>query len=128
MSKFQEVSINFLAECLFCKISNKDIPTEFLYEDSDILAFHDIHPLAPVHILIIPRKHVETIADIKESDIMLMGKIIWAAKTLAEKEGIAEQGYKLLFRVKRHGGQEVPHVHLHLIGGAPLSEGIHAIT
>lgn len=114
-------------DCLFCKIINKEIPTDFLHEDEDILAFRDIHPLAPVHILVIPKKHIETVANIEEKDAELMGKIIWLAKNLAEKEGIAKNGYKLLFRVNQYGGQEVPHLHLHLIGGAPLSEGIHPI-
>ena len=113
--------------CLFCKIANREIPTEFLYEDEEVLAFRDIHPLAPVHILVIPKKHIESVADINEKDASLMGKMILTAKVLAQEEGISASGYKLLFRVKKYGGQEVPHIHLHLIGGAPLTEGIHPI-
>ena len=116
-----------MSKCVFCKIANKELPTQLLYEDEKILALRDIRPLAPVHILIIPKEHIESITDIEEKDIELLGRIIFVAKSLAEKEDIADKGYKLLFRVKQHGGQEVPHVHLHLIGGAPLAEGIHPL-
>ncbi len=114
-------------DCIFCKIANKEIPTEFLYEDDLVAAFKDIRPIAPVHILIIPKRHIESIADLKDSDQQLAGGLIMVAKKLAQDFGIAQKGYKLLFRVGRHGGQEVPHVHLHLIGGAPLAEGIRPI-
>jgi len=112
--------------CVFCKIINKEIKAEILYEDNDILAFKDIHPLAPIHILIIPKKHIEGINFLGETeeDIRLSGKLIIVAKKLAEEAGIGKKGYKLLFRVGRDGGQEVEHIHLHLLGGAKLSEGI----
>lgn len=112
--------------CVFCKIANKEIKTDILYENDDVLAFKDIHPLAPIHILIIPKKHIEGINFLGETekDILLAGNMIIAAKKLAEKAGIGEKGYKLLFRVGREGGQEVPHIHLHLLGGARLSENI----
>lgn len=111
--------------CIFCKISAKEIPAEIVYEDKDVVAFNDIRPLAPVHVLVIPRRHIDTINHVTDKDRLLMGKIIMAAKKIAKKIGIDEGGYKLLFRVGDHGGQEVPHVHLHLIGGAPLHEDIH---
>lgn len=114
-------------DCVFCKIANKEMKAEILYEDEMVCAFRDAHPIAPVHILIIPKKHIESIADLQEKDEALAGRLIMVAKNLAEKEGIAESGYKLLFRVRGHGGQEVPHIHLHLIGGAKLSENIRPI-
>lgn len=113
-----------MKSCIFCKIAQKQISADIVYEDTDILAFHDRAPLAPVHILVIPRKHISSIADISEEDTLLMGKLIYAAKKIAEDLKISGNGYKLLFRVGEHGGQEVGHIHLHLIGGAKLSEGI----
>jgi histidine triad (HIT) family protein len=114
-------------DCIFCKIANKEIPAEILYEDDLVAAFPDVHPAAPVHILIVPKKHIESIADLEEGDETLAGRMIMVAKGLAEKKNIAEKGYKLLFRVRDNGGQEVPHIHLHLIGGARLSENIRPI-
>jgi len=113
-----------MSECLFCDIVKNKLPTEVIYEDGLIMAFNDIHPLAPVHILIIPKIHVVSINNLEEKNIELIGKIILVAKKLAKEKGIAENGYKLLFRTGKHGQQEVPHVHLHLIGGAQLKEDI----
>lgn len=114
-------------ECVFCKIVNKEIPSEIVYEDKKILAFKDIHPLAPVHVLIIPKRHIASIIYIKKEDTQLLGKLILVAKNIAEDFKLSKNGYKLLFRVGRHGGQVVEHIHLHLIGGAQLSENIHPI-
>jgi histidine triad (HIT) family protein len=116
-----------MEDCLFCKIAKKETPADIVYEDEEILAFKDIHPIAPVHILVIPKKHISSIVEVKEEDTELMGKIIVAAKKIADELDISKDGYKLLFRVRRHGGQEVSHIHLHLIGGAPLFEDIHPI-
>ena len=116
-----------MVDCIFCKIINKDIPAEIVAENDEIIAFKDLHPLAPVHILIIPKEHIQTIDDLEDRHESLMGKMILTAKKIARDKKISEGGYKLLFRVKKHGGQEVDHIHLHLIGGAPLAEGIHAI-
>jgi len=110
--------------CIFCKIINKEIPTEFLYEDDLVVAFRDIHPLAPVHVLVIPKKHIASITEIGDGDEQLLGRLVLAAKKVAENLHISEKGYKLLIRVGEHGGQEVEHIHLHLIGGAKLREGI----
>lgn len=110
--------------CIFCKIVNKEVPAEILYEDDEIIAFNDVHPIAPVHILVIPKKHINSVNNLAMSDVNLMGTVILVAKKLAEDKGIASDGYKLLFRVGEHGGQEVPHVHVHLIGGAQLHEDI----
>ena len=114
-------------DCIFCKIAKKEIPSDSVFEDDLVFAFKDRTPIAPVHILIIPKEHFESIADLKEEHETLVGRLILVAKKLAEQAGISEGGYKLLFRVGKHGGQEVPHIHLHLIGGARLSENIRPI-
>jgi histidine triad (HIT) family protein len=116
-----------MTNCLFCKIIRKEIPTEFLYEDDLVAAFKDIRPIAPVHVLLIPKKHIESVADLTDKDEILAGRLIMAAKKIAEDLAIAKNGYKLLFRVGKHGGQEVSHIHLHLLGGARLSENIRPI-
>lgn len=116
-----------VSDCIFCKIVKKEVPTKILFEDDLVLAFNDIHPNAPVHILIISKKHIGSIIELGNKDELLAGRMIMVAKKLAEQKGIEKDGYKLLFRVGRHGGQEVPHIHLHLIGGAPLSENIRPI-
>jgi histidine triad (HIT) family protein len=110
--------------CIFCKIISKEIPADIIFEDDDILAFKDIHPVAPVHILIIPKKHIESINDLNDDDKNLAGKLILTAKKIAQDLQIADKGYKLLIRTGENGGQEVPHIHLHLIGGAKLFEEI----
>ncbi len=113
--------------CIFCKIIEKEIPAEIVFEDEEILAFKDARPLAPVHILIIPKKHIASIDNLEDTDALLMGKLIVAARTLARKFDISEKGYRLLIRVGEWGGQEVPHIHLHLIGGAQLYEEIRLV-
>lgn len=110
---------------IFLKIIRKEVPADIVYEDDEILAFYDIHPLAPVHILIIPKKPIESIAAMDEEDVPLVGKMFLLARNIARDLNISEKGYKLLIRVGKDGGQEVPHLHLHLLGGARLSENIH---
>lgn len=114
-------------ECIFCKIIRKEIPAELLYEDDLVAAFRDIKPIVPEHILIVPKEHLESIADLTEEHEALAGRMIMAAKKIAAKLGIAASGYKLLFRVGPNGGQEVPHIHLHLLGGGRMSEGIRVV-
>jgi len=104
-------------DCLFCKIIAGKIPAEIVYQDEDVLAFKDVKPAAPVHILIVPKKHLSSVAEIGSEDTLLMGKLIAVAKKLAEDFGIAESGYKLLIRVGKGAGQEIMHIHLHLMGG-----------
>ena len=106
-------------DCIFCKIVNREIPKEIIFEDDLVTAFDDNNPVASVHILIVPRKHIESINDLTESDKneRLMGRLILVARKIAVKKGIAEVGYKLLIRTGKAGGQEVPHIHLHLMGG-----------
>lgn len=104
-------------ECIFCKIVKKQIPSTIVYEDEDILAFKDIHPVAPVHILIIPKKHIPTITDISEEDIDLIGKIHLVAGKIAKDAGIWDQGFRLVNNCRSDGGQVVYHLHFHLLGG-----------
>ena len=109
---------------VFTKIINKEILADVLYEDDDVLAFRDIHPLAPVHVLIIPKREIPSIESLESCDALLVGKMVLIARDVARHLNISEKGYKLLFRVGRDGGQEIPHIHLHLIGGARLHEDI----
>lgn len=101
-------------DCIFCKIVKREIPATMRYEDERAVAFNDIHPKERVHILVIPKKHIATIADMGEGDEMLMGHLVKIGKELASKHQCP--GYKLLFSVGKEGGQEVFHVHLHLMG------------
>jgi len=114
-------------DCLFCKIVRGEIKADIVYQDKEVVAFKDIHPIAPVHILIIPTKHIGSIVQIQNEDRELMGKLIVTAKKIADDLNISKDGYKLLFRVGRYGGQEVGHIHLHLIGGAEMVEDIHPV-
>ena len=111
-------------EDIFCKIIRGEIPAKKVYEDDFVFAFYDIHPIAPVHILIIPKKHIESVNDLEEGDVEIMGNMFLAAKKIAFELGIAEKGYKLLVRTGRDGGQEVPHIHMHLLGGAKITHNL----
>jgi histidine triad (HIT) family protein len=113
---------------IFLKIIRKEISADIVYEDAEILAFRDIRPIAPVHILIIPKKPIESMANAEEEDALLIGKMFLTAKHIAQDLNISEKGYKLLVRVGKDGGQEVPHLHIHLIGGAKLTEDIHPVN
>lgn len=107
--------------CLFCRVAAHELPSTVAYEDDGLMAFADIRPKAPVHLLIIPKDHVlASVADMSPDHQALIGRMIWRAKVLAEERGIAPDGYRLVFNVRRHGGQEVDHLHLHLLGGQPL--------
>ncbi len=104
-------------DCLFCKLTNGIIPTQFLFESDNIAAFRDINPEAPVHILIVPKKHIRSLNDISEADRNILSEMFAAAKDIAKKEGIDKSGYKVLINVEQGGGQVIFHLHLHLIGG-----------
>jgi len=107
-------------ECLFCRIAAGEIPSDIVYQDEEFLAFRDINPLAPTHILVIPRKHISSLADLADQQQELMGRLIILATRLAEKEGIAERGYRLVINCGAEGGQVIGHLHLHLLGGRKL--------
>ena len=104
-------------ECLFCKIVNKELPSEIVYEDKEILVFKDINPKAPVHLLIVPKKHIPSVNELKKEDKDLIGSLFLVAKNMAEKTEINKTGYKLCFNVGKGAGQMVDHLHLHLLGG-----------
>ena len=110
--------------CLFCKIVRKEIPSTIVYEDEEIVAFKDINPIAPVHILVIPKKHFDSIKDIKEEDISLIGRIHLVINKIAKEQGIAEPGYRVVTNSGRDAGQEVVDLHFHIIGGKVLGNKI----
>ena len=107
-------------ECVFCRIAAGEVPSDIVYQDEDFLAFRDILPKAPTHVLIIPKTHITSVAELTERQQRLAGRLILIAKKLAEKEGIAKKGYRLVINCGPEGGQVVPHLHLHLIGGRKL--------
>ncbi|AGH81384.1 histidine triad (HIT) protein [Psychromonas sp. CNPT3] len=109
-------------ETIFRKIINKEIPADILYQDDFVTAFRDISPQAPVHILIIPNKLIATVNDIEVEDEVLVGKLYTVAKKLAQQEGIDASGYRLIMNCNKDGGQEVFHIHLHLLGGENLGK------
>lgn len=109
-------------DCIFCRIVAGEIPADIVYQDKELLAFRDINPQAPTHILIIPKKHIPSLNDATGNHRALMGSIVLLAKDLAKKEDISEKGYRLSVSTGPDGGQLVPHVHFHLIGGRKLSD------
>lgn len=113
-----------MEDCLFCKIIKGEIPSEKVYEDEDILAFKDIEPAAPIHILVIPKKHIDSLAQIQEVDEAVIGKIYRVINIIAEKQGFKENGYRVIVNCGKDGGQEVMHLHFHLLAGKKLGEKI----
>jgi histidine triad (HIT) family protein len=109
-------------ETIFSKIIRQEIPTPLLYQDDLVTAFRDITPQASTHILIIPNKLIPTINDVSQEDELVLGRMISVAKKLAKEEGIDENGYRLIMNCNEHGGQEVYHIHMHLVGGQPLGK------
>lgn len=107
-----------MADCLFCKMVAGGIKPDVVFEDENVLAFRDINPQAPVHILIVPKRHIATLNDL--DDGRLAGQLLLTAVNLASQEGLAEDGYRTVFNCNRNGGQAVYHLHLHLLGGRPL--------
>jgi histidine triad (HIT) family protein len=105
---------------IFAKIIRGEIPADIVYQDDLVTAFRDIHPMAPTHILIVPNKVIPTVNDLTADDEQIAGRMFIVAKILAEQEGIAESGYRLIVNCNEHGGQEVFHLHMHLLGGRPL--------
>ena len=106
-----------MANCLFCKILAKQAPGKIVHEDSEVVAFEDINPQAPIHILVVPRKHLAGLNDVTAEDAALLGRLHLVAAQLARQRGIAESGYRLVLNTGRGAGQSVFHLHLHLLGG-----------
>ncbi len=103
--------------CTFCQIIRGEKPAEIVYQDDTLLVFKDIYPHAPVHLLIVPKKHIRSLNDLTEQDRGIVSEMIWRAKEVAREQGISGTGYKVLFNVERGGGQVIFHLHMHLIGG-----------
>ncbi len=108
-------------DCLFCKIAKGEVSAKIIYEDDELMAFHDIKPQAPTHLLMIPKRHIPTIDDTLEEDALLLGTMIVKAKQIAKKVGLNDKGYRLVFNVNSGGGQEVYHIHLHILGGRQMT-------
>jgi histidine triad (HIT) family protein len=110
-----------MTDCLFCKIVAGEIPAEKIYEDDHVIAFRDIAPKAPTHVLVIPRRHVSTLNDLRPDDAELVGRMYLAAREVAHQEGIAEDGYRTVVNCNSGAGQTVFHIHLHLLGGRAMT-------
>jgi len=106
-----------MSECLFCKIASREIPATIIYEDEHTVAFRDINPQAPVHVLIIPRQHIASLAELKPEQTSLMGHLLWVCAEIARQEGVEAEGYRVVLNTNRAAGQSVFHLHLHLLGG-----------
>lgn len=109
-----------MSDCIFCKIAAREMESDIVLETETVVAFRDINPQAPTHILLIPKKHIPKIAETTRDDQDLLGDLIITARNLAEEEGIAESGYRLVFNNGAHAGQDVFHIHLHLLGGRQM--------
>lgn len=110
-----------MQDCLFCRIARGDTPCRKIYEDDELLAFHDIAPQAPVHFLVIPKRHISSIMEFSSGDAQLAGRMVFKAQELARSLGCAEKGARFVFNCKTDGGQTVNHVHLHVLGGRPMA-------
>ena len=111
-------------DCVFCKIIKGEIPSEKVYEDEDVIAFKDINPVTPIHILVIPKKHIESLAHMQKEDEAIVGKIYGVINKIAEEKGFKENGYRVIVNCGKDAGQEVMHLHFHLLAGKQLGEKI----
>ena len=109
-------------DCIFCQIAAGKVPSNILYQDEEVIAFRDVNPQSPTHLLIIPRRHIPSLAHLSEAELSLIGHMVDVANQLAKKEGIVEKGYRLAINCGEQGGQLVPHLHMHLLGGRKLSD------
>ncbi len=110
-----------MVDCVFCKIIAGKFEGDFVYQDDEIVAFHDINPQAPVHILIVPKKHIRSLNDVSADDIPIIGKMAIVAKKLAKDFGVAETGYRLVWNTGENAGQWIYHIHVHLLGGRRMT-------
>ena len=109
-----------MEDCIFCKIIRREVPSKIVYEDDDIIAFWDIQPITPVHILVIPKKHITSLVDLKPEDEKVIGKIYTVINEIAKEQGILEKGYRVIVNCGEDGGQVVKHIHFHLLGGKKM--------
>lgn len=113
-----------MEDCIFCKIIKREIPSQIIYEDDEIIAFKDIQPAAPIHILVIPKKHIPSLVELEKEDELLIGKIYTVINKIAKAQGVKEKGYRVIVNCGKDGGQEVGHLHFHLLAGKQLGEKI----
>lgn len=107
-------------DCIFCRIAQRQVPANVLMEDADTMVFKDVNPKAPTHLLVVPKTHLGGVSTLEEKDIEMVGKLVQTARKAAEKAGVSETGYRLVFNVGKHSGAEVNHLHLHILGGKQL--------
>ena len=110
-----------MADCLFCRIAKREIPGSVVYEDDHVLAFNDIKPQAPTHVLVIPKRHIESLNDLKPGDDQIVGELVRRAAAIARERGIEAAGFRTVFNTNRDAGQTVFHIHLHLLGGRSMA-------
>ena len=110
-------------DCIFCKIVAGEIPSDILYQDEEVIAFRDINPIAPTHLLIVSKKHIPSLLHLTDAEVPLIGHMVTVANRLAREHGVAESGYRLVINCGKEGGQLVPHLHMHLLGGRVLEWG-----
>lgn len=108
-------------DCIFCRIVAGKVPSQVIYQDEEIFAFRDINPMAPTHVLVIPKKHIDSLADVADEETPLIGRMVKIANRIAREEDVVESGYRLIISSGKDGGQIVPHLHMHLLGGRNLS-------
>jgi histidine triad (HIT) family protein len=111
-------------DCIFCQITSGKVPSEILYQDEEVIAFRDINPQAPTHLVVIPKRHIPSLTHLSEAESPLVGQMVNITNQLAKMEGISESGYRLVMNCGEEGGQLVPHLHLHLLGGRKLSDSL----
>ncbi len=110
-----------MTDCLFCKIREGDIPADIVYQDDDVMAFNDVNPQAPHHVLIIPKRHISTLNDIEDGDATVLGKLFAAAKVIAAERGVSDDGYRTVVNCNERAGQTVFHIHMHLLAGRNMN-------
>jgi histidine triad (HIT) family protein len=113
-----------MEDCIFCKIANGTIPSKKVYEDAEVVAFDDIHPMAPVHVIIVPKKHIPTMLDLTKTDMNSIGSMFIAAQEVACIKGINERGFRVVINCNKEGGQVIFHLHMHVLGGKKLKDGL----
>ena len=111
-------------DCVFCQIVAGKVPSEIIYRDEEVIAFRDIEPMAPTHLIIIPKRHIPSLTHLSEAELPLIGHMVNIANQLAKREGISEDGYRLVMNCGEEGGQLVPHLHMHLLGGRKLTDAL----
>jgi histidine triad (HIT) family protein len=110
-----------MSDCLFCRIIKREIPASIVYEDDQVVAFNDINPQAPTHVLVVPKRHIASLNDLQAEDDQIVGEMVRRAAALAKDRGLSERGFRTVFNTNRDAGQTVFHIHLHLVGGRPMT-------